>query len=905
MNFNDLIKLILNIDNNKEKYMIEINEHIFEYKKTNDYEEIEKILKIINLDDLSKEKENLLLMKIDDKTLFEHAIEKQCFIPLELRDFICTKEKLIKLYLKYKKNELFQYQNEKVFLQKIDGKTLLEHLLELNLLNPEFIYKIEEKELIDILLKNNKLELLKHANDKIMFNKIQTKLVIEYLFERRLVTPEIVSKIRNKDIVSYILIYKQYELLKYVNTDLLDKKIGKKYILDIILDKNINIEMQIIYSEELINLLIERDRYDLLSKTCSYKLKEKVKKENKTLFEVLLEKNIIPEEGVQSVKYQIGEYELFYKLLLKYNKLELLADAQESSLLCKYRTDKTLLETLLINKIKPQCYFYHEEESYRLFLKYNMTDELENCLDENILLMKIDENNLLIDEILKRNLRLKLIKIKSEIIIKKIYQYNRVDLYKNFSTTLLLQKNEFNQTYLETILDSFEKYNINISNIINDVTPPYETAECYAIYASKNLEMYLPELKKEDLLKKYNGISILDILIEKYPKYINKIISKRVRRDLDIAMILKLNGIEQPEIEFESFVSKLEQNYLTKTIKEYETLQVSNIEEEKLNELKKVMSDGKEDKYLIEALIASYRHLFHTNSPYAYEINHLILAKLNHPKFTYIKTKDGAFFTPGKRTISMDDTNIDTLNHETSHALYYFQTNKEIPQELREEINYLSNDEEFLKKTYEYALKFKELKRSVEEEVEKIFMPKYDASITKEKLEEIEGYLEELNTIERHKYLSQGYSKETLDIICKRTFTKEEYIEQDRKIIKENMVDLILRIEFANFITIGDILDGIYKGKFKSGVLKTKDGIQIPPAYGHGIDYYNRGIKTIFDEMIANYGEIVKSKKPELGIIYLKEYIGENLFNIIKNYYDEEILKNPNYEKEIGGTYAR
>ena len=44
----------------------------------------------------------------------------------------------------------------------------------------------------------------------------------------------------------------------------------------------------------------------------------------------------------------------------------------------------------------------------------------------------------------------------------------------------------------------------------------------------------------------------------------------------------------------------------------------------------------------------------------------------------------------------------------------------------------------------------------------------------------------------------------------------------------------------------------------------TKEGIQIHPAYGHGIEYYNRGIKTIFDEMIANYGELVKSKKSEL-----------------------------------------
>ena len=60
MNFNELIKFILNTNNDKEKYIEEINECIVEYKKTNNYEELEKLLKIINLDDLDDEKEKLL-----------------------------------------------------------------------------------------------------------------------------------------------------------------------------------------------------------------------------------------------------------------------------------------------------------------------------------------------------------------------------------------------------------------------------------------------------------------------------------------------------------------------------------------------------------------------------------------------------------------------------------------------------------------------------------------------------------------------------------------------------------------------------------------------------------------------------------------------------------------------------
>ena len=41
MNFNELLKFILNKDDEKEKQLNKINEHIENYKKTNDYKELE------------------------------------------------------------------------------------------------------------------------------------------------------------------------------------------------------------------------------------------------------------------------------------------------------------------------------------------------------------------------------------------------------------------------------------------------------------------------------------------------------------------------------------------------------------------------------------------------------------------------------------------------------------------------------------------------------------------------------------------------------------------------------------------------------------------------------------------------------------------------------------------------
>ena len=307
------------------------------------------------------------------------------------------------------------------------------------------------------------------------------------------------------------------------------------------------------------------------------------------------------------------------------------------------------------------------------------------------------------------------------------------------------------------------------------------------------------------------------------------------------------------------------------------------------------MDDKKSDPYLVYALVASYRKLLSDNSEYAYEIKQIIEIKKNNPDFVLKYVKDGAYFNGFKQMIGMEDANIDTLNHEMGHALYHYLTEEDYTEEYEQLMTRLKNDKTILEKTSEYSKRFQELKSIIEEEVEDNYMKKYDESITEEKLAEIQGFLDEEKIIKKAKYLKLGYSEETIDIILEQTYTLEEYLKQDRRVKKSNMVDLILRTRYAPLLCAADYLDAIHRGKFKSNELIDNNGEPIKSAYGHGIAYYRRDLNWAFSEMIANYSEIIKSKNSEEGLITLRYYIGDELVDYIKNYYDNNILNSQKY----------
>ena len=108
-----------------------------------------------------------------------------------------------------------------------------------------------------------------------------------------------------------------------------------------------------------------------------------------------------------------------------------------------------------------------------------------------------------------------------------------------------------------------------------------------------------------------------------------------------------------------------------------------------------------------------------------------------------------------------------------------------------------------------------------------------------------------------------------------------------------------MRYEYDAFIAIGDIIDAITKGNFQSNLLRNDKNEKIESAYGHGIRYYS--LKTHgFDEMVANYSSIIKSKHSNEILKLLRNIVGDELVDLLDEFYMTKIIGLKDYEKEPG-----
>ena len=144
---------------------------------------------------------------------------------------------------------------------------------------------------------------------------------------------------------------------------------------------------------------------------------------------------------------------------------------------------------------------------------------------------------------------------------------------------------------------------------------------------------------------------------------------------------------------------------------------------------------------------------------------------------------------------------------------------------------------------------------------------------------------------------------EQLDIILSDMYTPEEYIEHQKRIFIDENVDAVLRNESSSFFPIGDILDAIYEGRLHSGTLKDHLGEGIGRTGGHGL-YYYYATDHGFDEMIANFAAISKTGDGEEKLQMLKSIVGDEVYDMISNFYYHDILKLNTEELEENKVYG-
>lgn len=604
----------------------------------------------------------------------------------------------------------------------------------------------------------------------------------------------------------------------------------------------------------------------------------------------------------------------FIKLLLDNKLYNFFYDADENILLYKVYPPKTLLETLIENNINIKINNINNEEIIKI-LYDNKKLDLIGSSSESIWLSNTRDvfkdtmvkDQTILEYMIDNNYDIKIPCIFEEDTLKILYQKNRPDLLVKASALLLMTKINDNYTYLDYILDCINKgdFEYNIANITAPGNPDMK-AEFYLDIAKHDMIGYVKDdLNLNILLKKYDNKTLLEYFLDKDPELtLNKILDKSDKMNYSVMIILKARGIKD-----NNTLNIGEGNYFPH--KHSPDTYYGPLDKDSdylIKELERLfISDGKSDKDLINLLITSYRDALFINYDITIrEIEKLIeIKKNNFDKFYYVKDKDSSYFSSNDGCIHMDDSFASTIIHETGHALHYYLNRFKVPDNYSEIVKRARENKELLIKVSDYFKFWNNFKKNLENYflniTSEVLTTKYSKQ---ENIMDIQNILSKDIDKYRDKFKSLKIPEEQLEQILQETFSVEEYIKRESIIIAKEIMAKTMEENYENVGAISDIIDAIYRGKVCDGVLKSADGQKIASFGGHGIKYYTYTLiaKHGFDEMIANFAVLVKSKGAEENLRVLRNIVGDEVYNMISNFYYTNILEmDINKSKNQGG----
>lgn len=809
--------------------------------------------------------EDLFTKDNDGIYFLEYLLRKRIMIPLGLKEELKTNVLAAYLYCK-NGSSLFGFNlSEKDLFTEFDGKKLIEHILEKKQINKSIVESIYENlEIIDLLCNSNNY------------------FYLNYLSQ------EIITKLITKDNNGI------YPIEKYLNNKRLIEKIMPSI-------NDINV---------LLEICNRNNDYDLIKAVKARMLITNYKDDKTVLLFLLNDKKVVPDCLIN-----IPEDIVFIKYLIKNNLYDYLKKASEDVLLMEVDSGKTLLEFLIDKGYDPEIkYIFNKKTISILYRKQKLN--LAKFVSDDVLLTPVKKlfsddslgDETLFEYMIRNGYKLNSSRISSEKLFKICYLEQRPDLLEEASISDLLKPIDDTYTYFDYILDSIANKGLKIrvpscpwSSDVN------EHIKYYTTIAKHDMMKYIREIKAEKLLKKYGDKTLLEYLLDTDSDLtLNKILSDDLKADPDIAVILKNRGIVQKSVN----VSKEENEYTTKYIENINNhLGIGPLPEEGerlLNELKLLfLTDGKSDKDLITGLIAGYRNALMNN----YDINIIEIKKLieikkeNKDIFYYIKSNNGSYFSPSNGSIFCENANTNTLLHETGHALHFYIADMKTPDNYQEIVEEARENPEVLAKTKEYAANYRKLINNITLLVEQRYDSFFKSYYSPEKVEEIKKNLTKSKEEKKKEYKELHIPDEQLDMILSDMYTQEEYIDHQKRIFIEDNVDAILRNEFGSLLPIGDILDAIYEGKLHSNTLKDSQGEAICKTGGHGLNYYYATLHG-FDEMIANFAAISKANDAKEKLKMLKSIVGDEVYDMISNFYYHDILKLNTEELEETKVYG-
>lgn len=727
---------------------------------------------------------------------------------------------------------------------------------------------------------------------------------LEYLFKNNLIDEVDINTIDlNRNFFELVKKYNRFDILHKIKGYTFLKPSGNQLLIDDYIDAGIKIPLSSFALHPLPEHIIKREEYYLLENIDAFRLGYKLQDDsNKTYFEFLLEKGVVCKQ-INSLLKDVNNISREYvKIIVKNDRLDILVDANEA-LLADYFGDKTIYEMMLDKGFKPNIKNYTKQEIISFLVSKEDYEELSKCTESAMEVYQKQTGYSILIELIKRDFPVNIEKIDNLKAIKYILENDKKQYYEKLDLRVLLSLADLNKTYLDILLEKKKEDNsIKLPNIQEETYNDYEIAKICIVYAQNDLQNELP-LTKEFLLKKNrNSKTLLDYLMEYDSKItIEKLLTDELKEDEFIQMLISVQETKKLVESVNTRPKIIKGKINEQKVKKYNSLKISEENKILLDTLSALLMNGYMDQELVTMLIASYRKQIAENNVSSYEIIQLINMIQNGDGFILEKSDKETCYYKERGKILMQDVGMDVLNHEFTHMLFHKLAENKVPREFESLIIKLRNDPKFIEKTAQHSGKLHTIMNQLGLIVEMFFMKDYDKRITPEYKKEIEEFLKDPRAFIR--YIGK-YGEIDLNI------SVEEFLHEERDAAKKEIQCAILSKDYYYMNLIGDILDAVHGGKYLDGRLVDKNGNNIRGTVGHGQEYYNnqspnlkkRNIENIFDEMLANYVALLKGENSKRNLNYLRNYIGEELFNLIQNYYQTQILQSQKYMVETAKT---
>ena len=590
------------------------------------------------------------------------------------------------------------------------------------------------------------------------------------------------------------------------------------------------------------------------------------------------------------IKYNITTYSLSDAAL------QVLCEEKNRTLLEKYLKDPVFVNNVIAGLPVNRLYEISKSLKDSSILKYASAESLIEKIDGETVLDRILDSG-------ATPLRLEYGFTNKEILdilIKK----NRFDLLYNASPTLLFQNFDSEKTYFDLMIDAHKQgVDVHFERLIFNIKeyPSELSAQVLLKMAKNGLRNYLPLIPIKDTLYKPNGgKSVMEHMLEiDRDTTIDKFISKSSHYRPEVTLELASLGIEVGALYvLDGNISDLHNSYFTSYTENYAKGCENNCEA-LIKEFSDLYSkDGLSDQKVIDGLISNYKYLSSVNLELAsLELEQLIAIKKNNHRFHFkslarscFSSSDEAVYTKGY---------MEATNHEISHALHYYLDGFSEPDNYLEVIQNVRNNPETLKNVRMFSEMFLNLKRSLEssskDEIDKYYTDILGADGLRFKLSNY--FKMKINKEKTRQIYKDDFDPDVLSTVLDKSYSVDEYISQSKELASKRLTDIKLQCEYGYYIEIADIIDAVYQGYYADKILKDENNKLIsacPAGYGHGTKYFADS-SMIFKEMIADYGSIIKSKNAEEALKMLRNIVGDELVDMLDDYYMNTVLRSNTY----------